>query len=129
MLVAKDWGWSPTALIRHADDPRTPHPMDYAFAHAVRTIQEEHCPRCGVPIWHAYSTDSNVRFELDEVTCYACQFKEQEERKLHDEPGVTRFVRAFQDDETVPLPDRAAFFEQMAKEQEHKERMRAAKRS
>ena len=129
MLVAKDWGWSPTALIREAKNPRKPHPADYAFAHAVKTIQEEHCPRCGVPIWHAYSTDSNVKFELDDVTCYACQFKEQEEAKMRDEPGVTRIVRVLPDDPETPLPDRSAFFEQMAKEQEQKEKLRAAKRT
>ena len=41
VLTAREWGWSPTAVIRGAKNPRKPHWSDYAFAYAVKTLEEE----------------------------------------------------------------------------------------
>jgi hypothetical protein len=83
--------------------------------------EDERCPKCGVPAWWAYSTNPEIEFELDEHTCHSCAFKADEEGKLKDEPGVTRIVRAVHiDGHGEALPDRADFYQRLAKEHELK---------
>jgi hypothetical protein len=117
VLTAKEWGWSPTAVIRQAKDPRKPHPADYNFARAVATLLEEKCPQCGVPIWYAFSTNSDISFKLKTITCYGCQHKETEGPEHKDrKPGETQLVFAVPGEDAEELPPRRDFFERQARE-------------
>jgi hypothetical protein len=120
VLTAKEWGWSPTAVIRQAKDPRKPHPADYNFAHAVETLLEEKCPKCGVPIWYAFSTNSEIAFKLKSITCQGCLHKETETKDQELKPGESHVVYAVpadaEDDPEAKLPPRSDYFERAAKE-------------
>jgi hypothetical protein len=118
--TAKDWGWSPTAVIRNAKNPTKPHPMDYVVASATQILDDEKCQKCGVEAWHAYSTDNTIAFEAEDITCQACAHKEQIEEAEGDKKqrGTTKVVRAVPEEGFDELPDRNAFFERMAKEAE-----------
>lgn len=111
VLTAKEWGWSPTAIIRGADDPRKHHEADYNFAHAVHVLTEEKCPKCGVPIWHAYSEDTSIAFKLRDISCYACAHKEDETKDEKEEPGVTKVVYPVPEEGFDKLPSRGDFYE------------------
>jgi hypothetical protein len=129
--TAKDWGWSPTSLIRNAKDPRKPHRMDYVVAQACQILEDEKCPKCGVPTWHAYSTDSTIAFHLDEITCHACATKEQAESTETDKDrkfGTTKVVSAEPEDGFDALPDRESFFIRLAEEAKAKQRKRDAEK-
>lgn len=82
---------------------------------ALTILDEEKCPKCGVPTWHAYSEDSTVAFEMDSITCYACAYKDEQEKDKDEEPGVTKFVRAVPEDGCDELPNRMMFYEHMMK--------------
>lgn len=126
VLTAKDWGWSPTAIIRGADNPRKHHPADYNFAHAVATLLEEKCPQCGVPIWYAFSTDNSIGFKLKDITCFSCEFKEMETKDKEKEPGVSQVVYAIPEDGFDDLPSRKEYYERAALEhqREHEEELK-----
>lgn len=130
VLTAKEWGWSPTAVIRGAKDPHKHHPADYNFAHAVATLLEEKCPKCGVPIWWAFSSSSEIGFKLKSITCFGCQHKETEGPESKDiKPGESHVVYAVPADEDDPeavLPSRRDYFERMAREHaaEHEREMK-----
>ena len=118
VLTAREWGWSPTAIIRNAKDPRKHHWADYVFAFAAKTLEEEKCPRCGLPIWHAYSEDNRFTFECEDITCYSCMAKEEEEEAEREKnkggtKGTTKMVRLVPEQgfEDVPAPSRAEFYE------------------
>jgi hypothetical protein len=112
VLTAKDWGWSPTAVVRDAKDPHKHHPADYNFAHAVKTLLDEKCPACGVPIWYAFSTNSEIGFKLKTVTCHACAHKKEHEPKAEDQkPGESYVVYAVPEDGFEELPPRSDYFE------------------
>jgi hypothetical protein len=111
VLTAKEWGWSPTALLRGAEDPHKHHEADYNVAHAVETLLAEKCPRCGVPTWHAYYEGQGVGFEEDEHECYACMHQEEQKAKRKDKPGVTYTVRAVPLEDYDKLPTRDEFYE------------------
>jgi hypothetical protein len=127
VLTAKEWGWSPTAVIRGAKNPKKPHPADYNFAHAVQTLMEEKCPRCGVPIWYAFSTNSAIGFKLKTVTCYGCQHKDEHEPDHKDrKAGESHVVYAVPEDGFEELPPRSDYFVRAAREHqlEHEREMK-----
>ena len=115
VLTAKEWGWSPTAVIRAAKDPRKHHPADYNFAHAVKTLLDEKCPQCGVPIWWAFSTNSEVGFKLKTITCQGCLHKETETKDQERKPGESKIVYAVPADDGDALPPRRDYFEREMK--------------
>lgn len=116
VLTAKEWGWSPTAIIRDAKDPHKHHPADYNFAFAVKTILDEKCPVCGVPIWYAFSTNNTIAFKLKTITCHACHHKETNQPKQEDKkPGESQVVFAIPEDGYDELPPRSDYFEREAK--------------
>jgi hypothetical protein len=108
---AKEWGWSPSALIRNATNPHKHHPADYALAHAVQVLTEEKCPKCGVPIWHAFSEDSDVDFKEDLQKCYSCAHQEDAKKDRKDSPGESYTVRAVPAEGAEKLPTRGDFYE------------------
>lgn len=113
--TAQAWGWSPTAMIRGARNPHKHHPADYNFAHAVKTILDEKCGHCGVPVWYAFSEDPSVGFTEDMQKCEACTFQEDQKKDREDRPGERYTVRAVPEIGYEELPTRAAFHEQMHK--------------
>jgi hypothetical protein len=126
VLTAKEWGWSPTAVIRRAKDPHKPHPADYNFAEAVSTLLEEKCPQCGVPIWWAFSTNSEIGFKLKTITCQGCLHKETETKDQERKPGESKVVYAVPADDGESLPPRRDYYERAAKEHqaEHEREMK-----
>lgn len=129
VTTAKDWGWSPTAVIRNAKNPHKPHRMDYVVAQACKILDDEKCPKCGVPTWHAYSTDNTIAFHVEDITCQSCAEKERveeaegEKDKKH---GATKVVSAIPEEGFDDLPTRMQFFELMAKEAEIKQARKKA---
>lgn len=105
--------------MREAKDPHAHHRLDYVVAQAVKILDDSKCPKCGVLIWHGYSTDSHIEFECEDVICHACAEKDRVESKEKNKTdGATKVVRAKPAFEGDPLPGRRAFFERMAKEKE-----------
>lgn len=107
--TAQKWGWSPSAIIRGAKNPRKHHACDFALAMAYEMVEAEKCGKCGVPAYWAYSEDSSITFELEDVECYSCGFQEAAEAKKKSKPGVRTVVRAIPEDGFDSLPDRSAF--------------------
>lgn len=128
--AAKEWGWSPSAILREAKNPRKPHVIDYALALAVKTIGEEKCSRCGTPAHWAYSTDDRIAFELEDLTCQACAEIEKAEEAQKERPkGTVKIAHvvpvSYEDGTTEELPTRGDFFERLAKEAEWKAKVKA----
>jgi hypothetical protein len=116
VLTAKEWGWSPTAIIREAKNPHKHHWADYNFARAVKTLTDEKCPACGVPIWHAFSSDNTMEFKLKTISCYSCQHKDENGPKQEDKKAwENQVVYAVPVDGYDELPSRSAYFEREAK--------------
>lgn len=117
VLTAKEWGWSPTAVIREAKNPHKPHPADYNFALAVKTITDEKCPACGVPIWWAHSGNGDIGFKLKAIQCQACLFKDEHEPEAKDKkPGENHVVFAVPEDGVEQLPPRSDYLARAHKE-------------
>lgn len=130
VLTAKEWGWSPTAVIRGAKNPHKHHPADYNFAHAVKTLTEEKCPQCGVPIWHAFSTDNTIAFKIKTITCNSCAHKAEHEPDHKDKKaGESQVVYAAPEDGFDELPSRADYYERAHKEHVHDAEREAKRRA
>lgn len=128
VLAAKEWGWSPTAMIRDAKNPHKHHPADYNFALAVKTLLDEKCPHCGVPIWYAFSTNPDIGFKLKTVKCEACVYKADNEPEAKDKgPGESHIVYAVPDDPDGELPPRSDYYERERKKHlaEHEAKLEA----
>jgi hypothetical protein len=69
-----------------------PHKFDYALALAYETLEAEKCPKCGVPIWWAYTENNTIEFEHQHIDCEACAWDENQ--KPEKKKGRTRFVVA-----------------------------------
>lgn len=129
VLTAKEWGWSPTAVIRGANNPHKHHPADYNFAHAVKTLLEEKCPSCGVPIWWAMSSSSDIDYDLKTIVCHACEHKDTATRDQERKPGETQVVYAIPADEDTELPSRMDYMERMAKEHQKEHEKELARKT
>lgn len=128
VLTAKEWGWSPTAILRQATDPRKHHPLDYVFALAVDILDGEKCGHCGVPAWHAFSDDNTIAFKRKEVKCEACAYEGRESKDEKLDPGVRMVVYAVPEEGFDELPGRADFYQrQQAKAKIEAEREAAKK--
>lgn len=116
VLLAKDWGWSPTAVIRGAKNPHKPHPADYNFAKAAQSLTDERCPQCGVPVWHGMAGDNSIAFETKTITCHACAHKAEHEPDHEDrKPGEQTLVYAVPELGFEELPSRSVHYEREAK--------------
>jgi len=116
VLTAKEWGWSPTAIIRDAKNPHKHHPADYNFALAVKTLLDEKCPACGVPIWWAHSSNPDINFKLKTIQCESCLFKAENEPESKDKkPGENHVVFAIPEDGVDELPPRSDYLERAQK--------------
>lgn len=116
VLTAKEWGWSPTAIIRDAKDPHKHHPTDYNFALAVKTLVDEKCPHCGVPIWWGHSSNGDIDFRLKTLKCEACLFKAENEPEAKDKKaGESHVVYAVPDEGVEALPPRSDYLERERK--------------
>jgi hypothetical protein len=94
-----------------------PHWLDYALALAYETIEQEKCPKCGVPIWYAYSENNFIEFEHDPSDCQACVYDEQNTSKSEKKkPGRTKYVKAIPV-EGEKLPTRGDFQTEMLAKQ------------
>lgn len=95
---------------------------------AVQMLDDEKCPKCGVPVWWAYSEDNSISFELDHIDCYACAHQKQEEEGIKKEtPGRTNFVRPVPEAGFDSLPTRADFVQQQIKKAERMAKEKAEK--
>lgn len=117
------WGLAPSSImLGRKKKQRYFEHYDYALAVAMEILDDEKCPKCGLPAWHAYSENNAIGFELDHITCHSCEFKELEEKKNKDEdhPGRTVFVKAYSEVEGEPLPGRRDFQEEVIRKAEKK---------
>lgn len=95
-----------------------PHWLDYALALAYETIESEKCPKCGVPVWHAYSENNVIEFEHDHIDCQSCMWDEQNTHaKERKKPGRTKYVKPVPV-EGCELPTRADFQKEMLEKAE-----------
>lgn len=82
---------------------------------ALQIIEDEKCPKCGVPVYWAYSEDNAITFKMDHIDCFACAHREREEKdrpkNYKQTPGRTEFVKAVPE-EGFELPSRTDFIEQ-----------------
>lgn len=93
--------------------------MDYGLAEAYKIFEEERCPQCGIHLWHAYSDDSNIKFDIEEVKCESCVVLDQHNDNSKDKkPGVTPSVQTGVYFEEDPLPTRSDWFKELNKKAE-----------
>lgn len=91
-----------------------PHWADYALALAYETLDAEKCPKCQVPIWWAYSENSDIDFEHDHIDCESCKWDEQAKKAIKtDKPGRTLFVKPKPIEGVDKLPTREDFQKEM----------------
>lgn len=105
-------------------------PLDYGLAEAYKIFEDERCPQCGTHIWHAFSEDQNIKFDIEEVKCESCVVLDTHNEKEKDKkPGVTPSIKTgvYLDDE--PLPTRSDFFKHEHKKQELAKQREAKKNS
>lgn len=101
---------------------KTPHKWDAALAMAYETIEKEKCPKCGVPVWYAYSENNAIAFKHDHIECHSCAFDEVESKKIKNpQPGRTLFVVPVLEEGFDTLPTREDYHNELmakvAKEQ------------
>jgi hypothetical protein len=113
VLTAQSWGWSPTAIIRQAKNPKKHHPADYNFALAVDTLESEKCGHCGVPSWHAFSDDNTIAFKRKEIKCEACAEEARQSKDEKLDPGVRMVIHAVPEEGCETLPGRSDFYRRM----------------
>lgn len=126
--TAKEWGWSPSAILREAKNPHKAHRIDYALAMAYEMVESEKCPQCGVPAFLAYSDNYAITFEMDEVTCYSCAHKGEHSKDKQLDEGTTLVVRAVAE-EGFELPDRQEFISREMQKAQRKADDLAAKKN
>ncbi|ALY08451.1 tail assembly chaperone [Arthrobacter phage Thunderclap] len=112
--TAKEWGWSPTAVLTGSKKVHKHYKHDQALAMALQIIEEEKCQSCGLPIWIGHSENASMEFSLEHVVCYACEFEDQETSKksYNRKKGHTPYVRPWMDaleGEDDSLPTRTEF--------------------
>lgn len=115
--TAKEWGWSPTAVLLGSKKVRKHHKHDQALAMALQILDEEKCQSCGLPIWIAHSENALMEFKLEHVECYSCQFEDKEtSKKSYDrKKGKTPYVVPYMDvepGEDSRLPTRGEWFQE-----------------
>lgn len=88
---------------------------DFALAEAFQILEDEKCPKCGVPIWHAFSENNEIEFDLEHVDCYSCEHKETfEEKEKKPKAGRTTHVKPKHFD-GGELPGRREFYEELSR--------------
>ena len=95
----------------------------------MKIIADSKCPRCGTPTHWGHSTASHVEFEIDDIECFACNALEEAEKDKEIPRGKTLFPRAYSSVEGMELPTRLEFYEDNARQQEIKKRIREANRN
>jgi len=113
--TAKEWGWSPTAVLLGSKKVQKHHKHDQSLAMALHILEEERCQSCGLPIWLAHSENSLLEFKLDHVVCYSCEFEDKEtSKKTYDrKKGHTPYVVPYMDvepGEDASLPTRIEWY-------------------
>lgn len=95
--------------------------MDYGLAEAYKIFEDERCQQCGTHMWHAYSDNQNIKFDIEEIKCEACVVLDDHNEKQKDKkPGITPSIKTdtyFEDD---PLPTRSDWFQEEIKKAELK---------
>jgi hypothetical protein len=91
----------------------------------VKQIADERCSRCGTPAHWAYSTDPNIDFELEDLTCQACAKIEKAEEDEKDRPkGTVKLAHVhgvrYKDGTEEPLPTREDFYKRLQAQAEAK---------
>lgn len=103
--------------------------MDYGLAEAYKIIEDERCPQCGVHMWHAYSTEQDIQFSIEEQKCESCAVLDEHNDKQKDKKhGVTPTIKTttYSGED---LPTRRSWFEAEARKQEALERRKKEKES
>jgi hypothetical protein len=93
IIAGKEGGWNET---------------NRKLAKALTVLEEEACNSCKTPLWHAYSTNNHIQFEVKTSHCYACAALEKyrEEHKKEAKPGQIHYVKATTVFKDEPLPSR-----------------------
>lgn len=91
------------------------------MAEAFKIFEDERCPQCGTHLWHAFSEDQNIKFDIEEIKCEACvvldDHNDKEKEKKH---GVTPSIKTGTYFDEDPLPTRSDWFAEMSKKAEYK---------
>lgn len=112
--TARKWGKAPLEFINKIAEPQYAWtPLDYALASAHEIIESERCPQCGIVAWHAYSSNSNIRFEIEDHTCESCMVLDRHNDDMKEKkPGVTPTIKTSTYDDSE-LPSREDWFEEL----------------
>lgn len=90
--------------------------MDYGLAEAYKIFEDERCPHCGTHMWHAYSDNQNIKFDISEIKCESCVVLDEHNDKQKDKkPGVTPTIKTGTFFEEDSLPTRSDWFHEEAK--------------
>lgn len=66
-----------------------------------------------MPIWYAFSSNSDIGFKLKTISCYSCAHKKENEPK-EPKPGESQLVYPIPVDGVEALPPRSDYFEREA---------------
>lgn len=70
-------------------------------------------------MWHAYSEDQNIKFDIDEIKCEACVVLDEHNDKQKDKkPGVTPSIKTGTFFEEDDLPTRSDWFKELQEKRE-----------
>lgn len=86
----------------------------------MQILEEEKCPQCGVPTWHAFSENAEIEFEIEHIDCFSCAAKEEADKKEKKKtPGRTTHARPVHID-GEDLPTRADFYQELYEKSQKK---------
>lgn len=66
--------------------------LDLMLVQALQMHEDGLCSGCGQPLMHTSDMDNIWAFELDSVSCHACEFLENA-RKTEAKPGVKTYIQ------------------------------------
>lgn len=95
LKTATNLGVPPSLLMERGKTEPTWTERDKKLVLAWQQLQDELCPKCGVPRWLGHSEHPDIDFKTDTAVCYSCQFLEDanEKDKKGLPKGATRFVQ------------------------------------
>lgn len=101
--------------------------MDYGLAEAYKMFEDERCPQCGVHSWHAYSSNRDIRFSIEDHKCESCAVLDEHNEKQKDKKhGVTPTIKTDTYSEE-PVPSRTDWFDELIRKEEAKKKKRMEK--
>jgi hypothetical protein len=119
--TAYDMGVPPLTFLKDDSQPTDKWTdADKKLLMAWTILQKETCQECGQPLWICRSNNNNLTFSVRKGLCYAKlameKWKDTSAGK-NTKPGEVPYVLPSRYDETLPLPSRRDYLQQLAEDE------------